>query len=94
MKNFSNPPYSLHAAGEAIDKLGNLIGVNCVINPIPSLKAEGAVSLTALAEDVARIADKFGLDIKPSCNVADINRSLQRLINELAAKGIINPNDL
>lgn len=86
MKNYENCKITDFAS--AVNHLGDLTGVECRINEVPSLKSKGLYSLPVISEDMVRIASKYGLSESVTGEVAASFRQFVRIIRSLAVKGV------
>lgn len=94
MRDLSLPPYELAVIGKTVKRLGELVNVECTLCSIPELRERGAFSIGAVSNDIARIANKYGMMFAVSGSLAENGRQLQSLIDALISLGVIQPEDL
>lgn len=89
MKDYSLSPYKLTEIGREVKRLGEKLGVKCVLNPFLSLDGE-YYGLQTLSGDISRLAEKYGIQSTPSTSLAQLGNQLQSLLCALRQRGIID----
>lgn len=89
MKDFSLPPYDIGTIGQEVKRIGAILGVECILCAVPSLKEQGYFSLPTLSEDIVRIATKYGIPMSVTGDLEQTGRQLQSLINALRSLGVL-----